>query len=278
MEILSNCHDVVTMFTVIDDLNALLQLNKQITGRKPKLNFSEAATIALIKSEYGIRTWKQLYKLLGDKFTSEFNLPCYKNFVVLMNQYSQTMLVMLEILLTINKQQAGVVKLVDATDIPVCRNYNIKKHQTMKAYATRSKSSKGWFYGLKLHVVTDLSGQLLLVKFTTGNTGERLVLDEFLDKLSNSLIVADAGYISNHLQDKALVNSNILITGTRTNMKRLASFLDICLLNLRSRIEVVFSILKERLGLVTSLPRSVAGYQAHYIYILFGYLAKKAIS
>jgi hypothetical protein len=58
----------------------------------------------------------------------------------------------------------------------------------------------------------------------------------------------------------------------------MASFLDICLLNLRPRIETLFSILKERLGLITSLPRSINGYIAHYIYVIFGYIAKKAIS
>jgi len=34
------------------------------------------------------------------------------------------------------------------------------------------------------------------------------------------------------------------------------------LLNLRPRVETVFSILKEKLGLVTSLPRSEMGYLA----------------
>ena len=58
MNSLTNIHGIVTAFTILDDLNALLQLNKQLSGRKPTLSLSEAATISLIRSEYGIRTWK----------------------------------------------------------------------------------------------------------------------------------------------------------------------------------------------------------------------------
>jgi hypothetical protein len=46
--------------------------------------------------------------------------------------------------------------------------------------------------------------------------------------------------------------------------------------NQRSRVETVFSILKEKLGLVTSLPRSDTGYLAHYIHCIFGYIIRKS--
>ncbi len=278
MDSLSNPSSLVSTFTILDDFNALLQLNKHIFGRKPSLNLSEIATISLIKSEYGIRTWKGLYKLLKNKFRYEFTLPVYKNFVILMNQNAKLILILINLLLQLNHKQAGVVKLLDSTTLPVCKNYRIKRHKTMKQVATRSKSSLGWFYGLKLHALTDMFGNLLGIRFTTGKVDDRVILDAFLEKLHNSIIVADAGYISRKLTEKAHQNNNVLLTCLRKNTKKLASFLDICLLNLRPRIEVLFSILKERLGLVTSLPRSVDGYLAHYIHVLFGYLMHKAIS
>jgi len=126
--------------------------------------------------------------------------------------------------------------------------------------------------------MTDVFGNLLELRFTTANVGDRKILDVFLEKLHNSIVIADAGYLSPKLEKKAAKNNNILLTCMRRNMTKLASFLDICLLNLRPRIEVLFSILKERLGLITSLPRSVNGYLAHYIHTIFGYLVRKAIS
>lgn len=278
MNSLSNIHGIVTTFTILDDLNALLQLNKQLSGRKPTLSLSEAETISLIRSEYGIRTWKGLYRLLQNRFRYEFKLPVYKNFVILMNQYAKLILVLINALLQFNLEQVGVIKLIDSTPIPVCKNYRIKRHKTMKRFASRSKTSLGWFYGLKLHALTDIFGNLLGIRFTTGNVNDRVVLDAFLEKLHSSIVIADAGYVSKKLEKKAQKHHNILLTCLRKNTKRLASFLDICLLNLRPRIEVLFSILKERLGLITSLPRSVDGYLAHYIHVIFGYLFKKAIS
>lgn len=275
---LSNPSTLVTTFTVLDDLNALLQLNKHISGRKSCVNLAEAATISLIKSEFCIRTWKGLYKLLVKRFSQEFHLPCYKNFVVTMNQSAKPLLVLVNVLLSMNRKNAGTIKLVDSTPLPVCKNMRIYRHKTMKGVATRSKSSLGWFYGLKLHAMTDMVGNLLELRFTTGNVGDRKILDVFLEKLHDSIVIADAGYISPKLEKKAGKNNNILLTCMRKNMKKLSSYLDICLLNLRPRIEVLFSILKERLGLITSLPRSVDGYLAHYIHTIFGYLMFKAIS
>lgn len=275
---LSNPSTIVTTFTVLDDLNALLKLDKHISGRYAKLNLAEVATISLIRSEYGIRTWDGLYKLLTQRFTHEFHLPVYKNFVETMNRSAKLLLVLINILLGMNRKNAGVIKIVDSTTIPVCKNYRIARHKTMNRVATRSKSSLGWFYGLKLHALTDVVGNLLEIRFTTGNVDDRKILDVFLEKLHNSIVIADAGYLSPKLEKKAGKNNNILLTCMRKNMTKLASFLDICLLNLRPRIEVLFSILKERLGLVTSLPRSVNGYLAHYIHVIFGYLVVKAIS
>jgi hypothetical protein len=171
-----------------------------------------------------------------------------------------------------------VINLIDSTPLPVCDNLRISRHRTMRQLASRSKTSTGWFCGFKLHVVSDLYGNIFYIRFTTGNINDRVVLDHLLERIHNSLIIADAGYCSKKLETKANKNRNILLTSIRNNMRKMASFLDICLLNLRPMIETLFSILKERLGLVTSLPRSINVYIAHYIYVIFGYIAKKAIS
>ena len=51
-------------------------------------------------------------------------------------------------------------------------------------------------------------------------------------------------------------------------MKGLASLEQREQLKGRSIIETVFSVLKDRLGLVTSLARSLDGYLTHYILVL----------
>ncbi|HEY4498968.1 MAG TPA: transposase, partial [Candidatus Paceibacterota bacterium] len=44
----------------------------------------------------------------------------------------------------------------DSTDIPVCLAKNGKRHKTMKGLAAWAYSAKGWYYGLKMLITTDL--------------------------------------------------------------------------------------------------------------------------
>lgn len=272
------CQDnIVEVFTVFDDFTQLINLKGKV-GRKPYLSLSEVATISLIRNEYSIRTWKGLHKLLQARFRDEFKLPNYKNFIETMNRNAVSLLVIINGLLQINHKKSGVIKLVDSTPLPVCKNKRIWRHKTMKRLSSRKKSTMGWFYGLKLHIISDLKGNILMIKFTTGSADDRVALDMFLDKLSNSIIVADAGYISKKLEKKAAKNRNVLVTVVRKNMKKITTLAHNYLLNLRPRVESVFSVLKERLGIVTSLPRSELGYLAHYIHCIFGYMAVRAFN
>lgn len=265
-------------FCIIDDLIMTIFDTTPGVGRPRDLSLSEAATICLIKSSYSIQPLYQLYKLLKDRFSTDFKLPAYKNFVATMNGYTPFLLVLIQILLSLRNRKAGIIKLADSTAIPVCKNMRIPNHKVMKRIATRFKTTTGYFYGLKLHVISDENGSLLRLVFTTANVDDRKVLDKFLDQLANSLVIADAGYLSPKLQKKALQRSNFLLTGVRKNMKKLITPLHLFFLNMRIRIEHLFSVLKERYGLITSLPRSENGYLAHYIRVLFGYLFVPVIS
>jgi hypothetical protein len=268
--------DLVTTYCIIDDLVALLKLKTISVGRRNSLNMSEIATISLLRMKYDIRTWKGIYKLLKD--TKAFTLPCYKNFVMTMNSSAADLALLICILLQLNRRKSGRIKIVDSMPVPVCKNIRIWYHKTMKNHASRGKYSGGWYYGVKLHAVCDTKGNLIAFKFTTASVNDRKVLGEFLDILSDSIVVADAGYISGKLEKKAADRGNILKTCSRSNMKKLATSMDIGHLNLRLRVETLFSILKERLNIVTSLPRSVLGYIAHYIHVIFGYMFNKLIS
>lgn len=263
---------VITTFCIFDDLMKTINPDKLHTGRPRKISSSEAATMCLIKSAYAITPLKACYRLIKERFASEFKLPTYKSFVQSMNAYTSHFMLMISILLIIRNKKAGVVKITDSTSIPVCKNIRINLHKVMKRIATRYKTTTGYFYGLKLHVISDHQGNLLQLIFTTANVDDRKALDKFLDDLYNNLILADAGYISPQLVNKAYKHNNLLLTGMRKNMKKLATQFEIHLLHLRIRVEHLFSVLKERYGLITSLPRSEKGYLAHYARCIFSYL------
>lgn len=267
-----NSFDLVTTFCIFDDLTNMIFPNLYKTGRPRYLSLSEIATICLIKTRYKVNNLYALYLLLITKFNNDFTLPTYKNFVSAMNDYAPYLLTLVNILLSFNNKKSGTIKIVDSTSIPVCKNIRINSHKVMKRVATRSKSTMGWYYGLKLHLLIDLKNNILGLKFTTARIGDRKVLDLFLNNLNNSVVLADAGYLSPALEKKALNRFNILLTPKRGNMKRISTLFQNFLLNFRSRIESVFSVLKERLGLVTSLPRSIKGYYSHLIRTMFSYM------
>jgi hypothetical protein len=189
-----------------------------------------------------------------------------------MNKAATAMLVFIQSVIGSTDSTEGDICFVDGTKLEVCKIYRESKHRTMKSLASKSKSTTGWFYGLKLHVLCDRKGNLIRIKFTTAVTGEREPLKEFIASMTRSIFVGDPGYVSSELEKHANQFGNILLTAKRKNMKTLASIWQNKCMNMRSRIEAVFGELKERFNLVSTLPRSVSGYLAHYIRTLCSYL------
>lgn len=237
-------------------------------GRKLAISIENILTIGAFKNLNGIPTKKKVYQML--------NLKCsYKTLVVNLNRFSFYILIILQKFLKINREKSHIVKHTDSTDIPVCLNKNAKNHKTMKGIAKWKKTGKGSFYGLKLHITTDLKRNLLSFKFTSGNIDDREVFLN-LNKDLKGIFIADAGYISEKLaKDFYIENERILIAKPRINMKKLATEFENLLYDTRMLIELNFRSLKMFYGLVSSLPRSIDGYLSNYLYSIFAYQLSK---
>lgn len=234
-------------------------------GRKLALSIEDVIALALFKQKQNISTKKSLYQI--------FEPDCsYKTLVVSLNRWAPLAALILQLILKAHKQSAHPVKHLDSTDIPVCRFKNAHAHKTMKVLAAFGRSSQGTFYGLKLHILTDLCQKLLSLKFTPANVDDRKVVMDLSQGLSG-IFVADAGYVSKKLsseffQEKPL---RFLLAQARANMKKLMTQWQDQLYRTRTRVETNFRVLKCFYGLITSLPRSVNGYLANYIYSLLAY-------
>lgn len=256
-----------TLKTSVSQIFKTLKLKdrEHPNGRKPKLTNTEAVTCAILKQKQNIVTKKSLWEIL------EPNLS-YQKFVDALNRIAPYLARVTATLLMLARENAHPVKFTDATDIPVCLNKNARHHKTMDGLAAWSKTGKGSFYGLKLHCSADRNGKVLALKFTPGNSDDRAIFKKMNKKL-RGLFVADAGYVSKDLErDFFIENERMLITATRSNMKKVATAAHIMLLNLRMRVEIHFRVLKLCYGLVTSFPRSVDGYLAHYLSAICAYL------
>ena len=62
---------------------------------------------------------------------------------------------------------------VDATAIKVCHNKRIPRHKIFAGIAARGKTTMGWFYGFKLHLIVNDRGEILACRLTPGNIDDR---------------------------------------------------------------------------------------------------------
>ena len=53
----------------------------------------------------------------------------------------------------------NVSSIIDSTPIRVCHNRRIHSHSVFAGMAVRGKTSLGWFYGFKLHLIIQLCSQ-----------------------------------------------------------------------------------------------------------------------
>ncbi|MEM7175752.1 MAG: IS982 family transposase, partial [Chlamydiota bacterium] len=87
------------------------------------------------------------------------------------------------------------VSFIDSTVLSVCHIRRASSHKTFKGIAAKGKTSTGWFYGLKLHLVINEKGELLSFQLTSGNLHDIKPLEEITKKLFGYLF-GDKGYLS----------------------------------------------------------------------------------
>lgn len=242
-----------------------LQLKKleKTTGRPLAIKMEELLTLALIKQKSGIETKKGLYET--------YEPPCsYKTLVVNLNRFALLALTILNAIMKWNQQHVHLIKHTDSTDIPVCLNKNATRHKTMSGLGEWGHSGKGFYYGLKLILTTDLNQKLLSFKIIKANTDDREVFLG-LNKNLTGIFVADAGYMGEKLRKEFTNRFRFLLTAVKKNMKKLATEWQHSLYNTRMKIEINFRNLKLFYKLATSHPRSIDGYLANYIYSILAY-------
>ncbi len=243
--------------------------------KKTKLPLVMLVTLILFRFFTGHGNWKDYYCHLKSYHHGKDigYLPNYKNFMRSVHQLAGYALVFFEAL---RKQckQGVTLQFADSSKLKVC---NIKReftHRVAKGVATKSKSTMGWFYGFRLHLVCDIYGRILAWRITTAAFDERKGLALIWEELAG-LIVADAGYLGYNWQMAASELGLTLMTGVKKTMKKLMTKWQHQLLKARQRVETVYSVLKLRMGLETTLPRSVMGFFAHYVWCLLAYQLRR---
>jgi hypothetical protein len=237
--------------------------------RSSRLTLGEIMTILIYFHQAQYRNFKAFYLLhLCRHCRGEFpNLLSYNRFVALI----PTVLMPMGIYLHTRRGEDTGIAFIDATSLVVCHNRRIHSHKVFKKVARRGKTSMGWFYGFKLHLVVNERGELLAFQITPGNVDDRRPVDELTQSLTGKL-VGDRGYISQQLF-KALWERGLqLITKLRKNMhNKLMPLADKLLLRKRAIIETINDQIKNIRQVEHTRHRSVVNAMVNVLAALVAY-------
>lgn len=248
--------------------NQLTQGEKK-RNRPHRMSYSEIITILVYYHQSGFRTFKWFYQKHVQRYwQSEFpKLLIYKRFIEVIPE-------VLGALTAFMNSRRGVsagIAFIDSTPLCVCKNIRIPRHKTFANEAGRGKSSTGWFYGFKLHLIVNDQGEILSFCITAGNVDDRKPVPNLVKSLTGKLF-GDRGYISKPLAQLLAAQDITLITTLKKNMKAQAiDAFDKLLLRKRSLIETINDQLKNIGDLEHSRHRSLTNYMSNIIASLVAY-------
>lgn len=163
------------------------------------------------------------------------------------------------------------IAFIDSTPLRVCKNLRIPRHKTFVDEAGRGKSSTGWFYGFKCHLIVNDQGEILSFCITPGNVDDRTPVPQLVKSLTGKLF-GDRGYISKKLTQRLAAQEINLVTTLKKNMKaQVIDAFDKCLLRKRSIIETINDQLKNIFNLEHSRHRSLFNYLSDVVACLVAY-------
>ena len=226
----------------------------------------------------GYRTfkWYYIHEVMKHQRQNFPALVSYNRFVEIM-RYAFVPLLLYTIRGRFGK--CSGISFVDSTPIKVCDNQRIRTNHVFSDYAKRGKSSMGWFYGFKLHLIINDEGEILSFCLTSGNVDDRdeNVMNSLTKEIFGKLF-ADRGYISQKLFENLLKKDITLVTRAKKNMKnKLMDLYDRIMLRKRTVIESVNDFLKNVCDIEHSRHRSITNFLVNLVSALaaYSFLPKK---
>jgi len=271
--------DITELFCNIDDFwidfekewkQMLIGKQKRAPRRRPSLHTSEVITIVILFHRSGFRNFKTFYKGYVLVHLVEFfpSAPSYQRFVEL----KKSIIFPLHCYLMRLMGKPTGISFVDSTSLAVCHSKRIYQHKVFKGMARRGKTSVGWFYGFKLHIIVNDEGELLSFALTPGNVDDRAPVSKLVKENISGLLFGDRGYISSKLATTLRKQGVQLITRLRSNMKnKFMPFMHKMLLRKRGIVETVIDQLKNISQIEHSRHRSPYNFIVNLLAGLIAY-------
>lgn len=272
---------IVEIFCEIDDFckefhrnesEYLLPNSNRKRIRHCRMASSEIMTIIILFHLSHYRTFKDYYHECIIKYLKQYfpDLVSYNRFVELKS-------FVIPILASYMKYKCGSATglyYIDSTTLKVCRNQRIHNHKVFDKIAKRGKSSMGWFFGFKMHLVINHKGEIMSFCLTPGNVDDRKPMETLFNNLRGTAC-GDKGYISKHKAQTLFEQGLNFITKVKSNMKKIArSSFEKYILAQRSIVETVIEQLKSICLIEHSRHRKPDNFLANTLAALIAYSLK----
>lgn len=161
----------------------------------PAFSDAEVLTIALAQSSLAVASLKQTYRLIAANCRAAFPHLCsYAQWMARLHGLTHLLSALLRSTTNLPSQEAAFY-LIDAKPIPVCHPIRHRRVRLLRQDgAWFGKTSKGWFFGFKLHVLRHIHGRIVNLLLTPGNWGDRAASLPLALGVNGGILLGDLGY------------------------------------------------------------------------------------
>lgn len=280
MEVKFTENKLIELFIAVDDLYKSYVNYQRGRGVLPRsngkvrtqLNGSEVCTILVAYHYSGYKCFEYYYReLILGRYADYFpEAPLYESFLSYIPKAAD--LIYLWLLYSATIAQRTGLYFIDSKKLQVCHLRREKSNKVFTGVARKGKTSTGWFFGLKIHLIINNLGQIVAFDLTPGNVADnnQQLLMKLLQNLDGTC-VGDKGYITK-LFDFFYENGLHLITKPKKNMKQTPVDLKFnALVNKRAVVESVFDILSSVCDIEHSRHRKPVNACVHILSALIAY-------
>jgi Transposase DDE domain len=191
-------HHLTELYVFIDDFlsdHPKLAHWRQSPHHQPAFADAEVLTIALLQGGRGVASLKQTYRLVAHNCRSAFPSLCsYQPWRARLQALTTPIRALLSAPMQLPTGSAAFY-LIDAKPLPVCHPLRPGRVRLLREDgAYWGKTSQGWFFGFKLHVLRHSGGRIVNLVLTPGNGDDRAPALALLEGVDGGITLGDLGY------------------------------------------------------------------------------------
>jgi transposase len=190
-------HHMIEIYCFVDEFlrtHPPLAQWRRSPHAQPHFSDAEVLTLALLQGVFEVATLKQTYRLVARNWRAAFpHLPSYQQGLARLHHLLPHVGRLLATTCS-HGTKAARLYLIDSKPIPLCQSIRHGRVRLLRDEgAYFGKTSKGWFFGFKLHLLRHSDGRVLNIILTPGNWDDREPAWLLSQSVDGGVLLGDLG-------------------------------------------------------------------------------------